>query len=68
MDCTCGGDCTCALYHTCVFLQTRRGPGQTVLEVNSADLSQLPLQDFLPVDYGVPSQAFGFEVGPLCLR
>ena len=51
-----------------VYRQTRRGPSRTVLEVSSTDLAQLPIRDFLPVDYGVPSQAFGFEAGPLCLR
>ena len=39
-----------------------------VLELRTRQLSQLPIQDFLPADYGLPSQAFGFEVGPLCLK
>lgn len=48
--------------------QSRRGMSRTVLEVTSTELDELPMQDFLPVDYGLPSQSFGFEVGPLCLR
>ena len=39
-----------------------------VLELSSRTLGHLPIQDFLPADYGQPTQAFGFEVGPLCLK
>merc|ERR1712200_178797 len=31
----------------------------------STKLSQLPVVDFFPVDYGLPHQAFGFEIGPV---
>jgi len=49
--------------------RSRRGvASRTVLEVTSDDLDQLPIVDFLPVDYGLPSQAFGFEAGPLCFK
>jgi len=40
--------------------------GKTVLEVRTNKIAQLPIIDFLPLDYGKPHQAFGFELGPVC--
>ncbi len=41
---------------------------KTTFLLETSLLSQLPIADFLPVDYGLPHQAFGFEVGPVCFR
>jgi len=41
---------------------------RTVFEVRTDKLSQLPLVDFQPKDYGMPNQAFGFEAGPVCFK
>lgn len=46
--------------------KTRKSNGQTVFEIHTEKLHQLPVLDFLPVDYGLPFQAFGFDVGPVC--
>jgi len=43
--------------------KNRKGKSQTVFEIRSEKLGQLPIIDFFPVDYGLPHQAFGFEVG-----
>ena len=48
--------------------QNRKGKSQTVFEIRSEKLGQLPIIDFFPVDYGLPHQAFGFEVGPACFK
>lgn len=48
--------------------KTRKSKGETVLLVHSKKLQQLPLVDFYPVDYGLPHQAFGFTVGPICFK
>lgn len=47
-------------------LQARKGSSQTVLEVSTPRLEQLPLMDVRVMDFGEPSQRFGFEVGPVC--
>ncbi|NXY85027.1 CO5A1 protein, partial [Alcedo cyanopectus] len=44
----------------------RKGSGQTVLEVTTPRLEQLPLLDLRVPDSGEPGQKFGFQVGPLC--
>lgn len=44
------------------------GEGKTIFEVRTKKSNQLPLIDFLPLDYGSEGQAFGFEVGPVCFR
>jgi len=44
------------------------GETNTVFEVRTEDLQDLPLIDFQPTDYGVPNQAFGFEAGPVCFK
>ena len=49
-------------------MQNRKGKSQTVFEIRSEKLGQLPIIDFFPVDYGLPHQAFGFEVGPACFK
>lgn len=41
---------------------------KTVFELGTAKLASLPIVDFKPEDYGMPHQAFGFEVGPVCFR
>ncbi|NXJ40837.1 CO5A1 protein, partial [Ciconia maguari] len=44
----------------------RKGSSQTVLEVSTPRLEQLPLLDVRVMDFGEPGQRFGFEVGPVC--
>ena len=48
------------------LFQSKQGESKTTFDLTTKRLSQLPLQDFLPKDYGLPHQAFGFEVGPVC--
>lgn len=48
--------------------KSRKGKGETVFEIRTKKLSQLPIIDFYPVDYGMQDQAFGFSIGPVCLR
>lgn len=48
--------------------KTRKNKGETVLLIQSKKLQQLPLVDFYPIDYGLPHQAFGFTVGPICFK
>lgn len=47
---------------------SRDSKSETVFEVRTSKLSQVPLIDFYPVDYGSPNQAFGFSVGPVCFK
>ncbi|TMW44812.1 hypothetical protein DOY81_010106 [Sarcophaga bullata] len=42
--------------------------GSTELLFNTKRLNYLPLNDFLPKDYGKENQAFGFKVGPVCFK
>jgi collagen type V/XI/XXIV/XXVII alpha len=44
----------------------RTSEEKTIFDLHTMRLSQLPMVDFLPADYGMPHQAFGFEVGPVC--
>ncbi|NWI19805.1 CO5A1 protein, partial [Crypturellus soui] len=44
----------------------RKGSSQTVLEVSTPRMEQLPLLDVRVTDFGEPNQRFGFEVGPVC--
>ena len=46
----------------------RKGESKTVFSLQTKKRSQLPVKDFFPVDYGLPHQAFGFEIGPVCFR
>lgn len=46
----------------------RAGKGKTVFEMRTKKVKHLPIVDFLPSDYGLPDQAFGFSVGPVCFR
>uniref|UniRef100_A0A4W3GQS2 Collagen alpha-1(V) chain-like n=2 Tax=Callorhinchus milii TaxID=7868 RepID=A0A4W3GQS2_CALMI len=46
----------------------RKGTGQTVLEVDTPLVEQMPLLDVLFTDFAEPSQKFGFDVGPVCFR
>lgn len=46
----------------------REGENRTVFEIRTKRVKHLPIVDFLPVDYGMPDQAFGFSVGPICFR
>lgn len=48
--------------------KTRKSKSETVFVVTTKKLQQLPLIDFYPVDYGLPHQAFGFAVGPVCFK
>lgn len=47
-------------------LQTRKGYGKTVLEINTPKIDQVPIMDVMLTDFGDPNQKFGFEVGPVC--
>jgi len=46
----------------------RKGESKTVFSLRTEKRSQLPVIDFFPKDYGLPHQAFGFEIGPVCFR
>lgn len=48
--------------------KSRDDKSETIFEVRSKKLNQLPLVDFYPIDYGNPNQAFGFSVGPVCFK
>ncbi len=49
--------------------QSRKRTGRAVFEMTqSRRLNMLPIIDFMPMDYGQPHQAFGFEVGPVCFK
>ena len=51
-----------------IIFQTRKHESKTIFNIATSKLSQLPVVDFYPVDYGLPHQAFGFEIGPVCFR
>ena len=53
---------------TTKLFQMAPADSKTIFELRTERLSQLPLVDFLPADYGMPHQAFGFEVGPVCFN
>jgi len=48
--------------------RTRGSESKTIFNLVSTKISQLPVVDFFPVDYGLPHQAFGFEIGPVCFK
>ena len=48
--------------------QTRKDTSETSFEIRTKKLERLPIVDFFPVDYGLPNQAFGFTIGPICLK
>lgn len=50
----------------CLVLQTRKGYGKTVMEINTPKIDQVPIMDVMVTDFGDPNQKFGFEVGPVC--
>lgn len=50
----------------CLSLQTRKGYGKTVMEINTPKIDQVPIIDVMLTDFGDPNQKFGFEVGPVC--
>lgn len=58
--------CICA--EITFLFQTRKAKSETVFEIRTKKLDQVPIIDFFPVDYGLPHQAFGFEVGPVCFK
>lgn len=49
-----------------LLLQTRKGYGKTVMEINTPKIDQVPIIDVMLTDFGDPNQKFGFEVGPVC--
>ena len=51
-----------------IKFQRKESESKTVFEFTTSKLNQLPIQDFQPADYGMPHQAFGFEVGPVCFK
>lgn len=46
--------------------KNRKDSNKSVFEVRTTKLHQLPIVDFFAVDFGLPNQAFGFDVGPVC--
>lgn len=46
----------------------RGSESKTIFHLKTNKLSQLPITDFKPADYGMPHQAFGFEVGAVCFK
>lgn len=48
--------------------KSRQGKSETIFEIKTKKLHQLPLTDFHPIDYGNSNQAFGFRVGPVCFK
>ena len=48
--------------------KTGKSKSETVFEIRTKKLEQLPIVDFFPVDYGMPNQAFGFQVGAVCFK
>lgn len=49
-------------------IQLRQSESKTIFELSTHRLAQLPIVDFQPEDYGLPHQAFGFEVGAVCFK
>lgn len=48
--------------------KSRDSKSESIFEIRTEKLNQLPIIDFMPVDYGQPNQAFGFAVGPVCFK
>lgn len=48
--------------------KNRKSKSETVFDLRTRKLEQLPITDFYPVDYGMPNQAFGFLAGPVCFK
>lgn len=46
----------------------REGNAKTVFEIRTKKVRHMPIVDFLPIDYGLQNQGFGFSVGPVCFR
>jgi collagen type V/XI/XXIV/XXVII alpha len=46
----------------------RQEDSKTIFEFKTKKSHQLPIVDFLPIDYGDGIKSFGFEVGPVCFR
>lgn len=56
----------CISVFVSLLLQTRKGYGKTVMEINTPKIDQVPIIDVMLTDFGDPNQKFGFEVGPVC--
>lgn len=56
----------CFAVFVSLLLQTRKGYGKTVMEINTPKIDQVPIIDVMLTDFGDPNQKFGFEVGPVC--
>lgn len=48
--------------------RNRKSKSETIFDVRTEKLKRLPIVDFYPSDYGMPHQAFGFSVGPVCFK
>lgn len=48
--------------------RSRASKSETIFEIKTQNLEQLPIIDFYPMDYGAPNQAFGFSAGPVCFK
>lgn len=57
---------SCLMPSPSFLLQTRKGYGKTVMEINTPKIDQVPIIDVMLTDFGDPNQKFGFEVGPVC--
>ncbi len=44
------------------------GKGETVLQITTTKLQQLPIVDFAARDFGTKSQRFGYKAGPVCFN
>lgn len=48
--------------------KSRNSKTETIFEIRTKKLYQLPVIDFFPTDYGMNNQAFGFSAGPVCYK
>lgn len=64
--CLIGVFCVSVSVFVSLLLQTRKGNGKTVMEINTPKIDQVPIIDVMLTDFGDSNQKFGFEVGPVC--
>lgn len=56
------------LYIVFFWFQDKRAKGETVFEISTTRLQQLPIINFAAKDYGEKKQKFGFKAGPVCFN
>lgn len=49
-----------------MWFQSKTGEAKAIFELASRNTEDLPIIDFMPVDFGGDDQEFGFEAGPVC--